>query len=167
MTTILGPTPERLQAANDNFVIDPTTQAYHFKDAPIERLLRSKSITTGQAEAGRRFYADYYMAGLAPLGAQDYGKPIVDGTSPMGHSDRRHSAVDRYNLACKAITFGNGQTLKVVDRVVLREMSVESAGRDVSGRKDDKQGRAVGMDRLIEGLDMLEKHYGLISRAVA
>jgi len=148
-----------LVAANDNFAVDPATRAYRV-DTPIERLAKAKRITATQLEAGNRFYADFYAAGLSPLGAVDYGKPMVDGTSPAGQSDYRAAAGERYRRACLAI---GPALLKVIDRVVLREMQVEAAGRDVSGRADDTPARSVGMWALTEGLDVLAAFYKLVT----
>lgn len=158
---IIIPTRERLRAANDNFVVDPETRAVRIQ-SPIARLKATGKINGVQAEAADRFYADYYAAGLAPLGAIDYGKAIVDGTSPAGQSDRREAASNRYRGACDAI--GSSVTLKFVDRVVLREIAVETAGRDISHRSDAREARAVAMDRLYEGLDALAEFYRLIPR---
>jgi hypothetical protein len=149
-----------LVAANDNFTVDPVTRAYHLKDSPIERLAGQGKITAIQKQAAERFFADYYNAGLAPLGAVDYGKAMVDGTTPQSGSDFRFAAADRYRAATKILSAG---VLKVVDRVVLREMSVELAGRDATGFQNAPQARAAGMFALMEGLDVLAKHYGLVA----
>lgn len=144
-----------LVAANDNFTVDPLTQAYVVRDSPVDRLLRSKKITPDQHAAATRFYEDYYNAGLAPLGAVDYGRAIVDGTPPAGHSDFMAGASERWNRACKAMS---KRVLKVVDRVVLREIPVEMAGRDL-GIENAPQARAVGLFALTEGLEVLVRHY--------
>lgn len=158
---IIIPTRERLRAANDNFVVEPETRAHRIQN-PIARLKATGKINGVQAEAAERFFADYYAAGLAPLGAIDYEKAIVDGTPPQGHSDYRSAASDRYRGACSAI--GSTLTLKFVDRVVLREIPVETAGRDISHRSDAREARAVAMDRLCEGLDCLAEFYRLIPK---
>jgi len=157
---IIIPTRERLRAANDNFVVEPETRAYKMQN-PIARLRATGKINGVQAEAAERFYADYYAAGLAPLGAMDYEKAIVDGTPPQGHSDYRSAASDRYRGACSAI--GSSITLRLVDRVVLRELSIEAAGKDISNRTDAREARAVAMDRLYEGLDCLAVFYRLVA----
>lgn len=114
-----APTPERLRHANDNYV--SIGGAHLMQDAPIAALYRAGKITKVQHQAAERFFADFYDAGLAPLGAQDYGRPVVDGRSPRSESDKRFAAVDRYNAACKSLSrYG----LREVDRVVLRLMPV-------------------------------------------
>lgn len=148
-----------LVPANDNYTVDPVTHAYHLKAAPIERLAGEGKITAIQKQAAARFYADYYNAGLAPLGAVDYSKEMVDSSPVTSNSDFRADASDRYRAACKTLSPG---TLKIVDRIVLREMAVEMAGRDVTGRKDAREARAVAMFALADGLDCLAKHYKLV-----
>jgi hypothetical protein len=157
---IIAPTAERLLHANDNFVIDPSTNATKIQ-APIARLKATGKINGVQAEAAERFYADYYAAGLAPLGAMDYERAIVDGTPPQGHSDYRSAASDRYRGACSSV--GSAITLRVVDRVVLREIAIETVGRDISHRAHAREARAVAMDRLCEGLDCMAVFYRLVA----
>ncbi len=160
---IITPTAERLTHANDNFIIDATTRATKIQN-PIARLRATGKISGPQAEAAERFYADYYAAGLAPLGAVDYSKAIVDGTSPQGHSDRRLAASDRYRGACASV--GSAVTLRVVDRVVLRELAIEQVGRDISQRAHAREARAVAMDRLCEGLDCMAEFYRLVPKNI-
>lgn len=144
-------------AANDNYVIDSETGAARMQDSPIDRLRRTGSITEGQHAAGKSYYADWYAAGLAPLGAFDYTRPIVDGASPKSHSDYRSSASFRWNAARGAM----GSFLAaVVDPVVLSELSLEQAGFGV-GVKNRPQAVAVARDRLVGGLDVLAKQYGI------
>lgn len=157
---IVAPTIERLAHANDNFVVEPETRAYRIQ-SPIARLKATGKINGVQAEAAERFYADYYAAGLAPLGAVDYGKAQVDGSPQPGHSDYRSSASDRYRGACASV--GSALTLRLVDRVVLREMPIEEAGRDISNRSDAREARAVAMDRLYEGLNCMAVFYRLVA----
>ncbi len=155
---VVDPSGRVLTAANDNYRQDPVTRAYHVQDSPVERLAAAGKLSAVQKQAADRFFADYYNAGLAPLGAVDYGKAHVDGSSPSYGSDFRHGAADRWNNACKALSAG---TLKIVDRVVLREMSVELSGRDM-GYNNAPQARAVAMWALTDGLDTLGRHYKLV-----
>lgn len=160
---IIIPTRERLRAANDNFVIEPETHAYRIQN-PIARLKATGKINAVQAEAAERFYSDYYAAGLAPLGAIDYGKTQVDGTPPQGHSDHREAASERYRGACASV--GSAITLRVADHVVLREIPVETIGRTISGRSHAREARAVAMDRLTEALDSMAVFYRLTQRSM-
>lgn len=145
-----------LVAANDNFVQN-ADRAYVMQDAPISRLLKSGRISSVQHEAGVRFFSDWYAAGLAPLGAQDYGRPVVDGRSPASESDYRVGALGRYNKACAALPHF---LLLVVDSVVLLEIQIETVGRGL-GLNNAAQARAVATDRLCLGLDALASHYRL------
>ena len=152
------PTPERLRHANDNFVT--VAGATRISDAPVDRLFNAGKIDKTQHEAGQRYYADWYAAGLAPLGAIDYGKPQVDGSKPTEVSEFRMAAVDRCNRATRSM----GRNRRTIDMVVLLEQGVEAAGREV-GFRNAPQARAVGLDRLRAGLDDLAKFYKLVRYA--
>lgn len=154
------PTPERLRAANDNFTVDKKTGTYVFHDGPVERLYKQDKLTEHQIEAARRFYQDYYAAGMAPLGAQDYTRPVVDGRSPLIESDFRMGAAQRYNEACEAL---GSHFLKVVDRVVLREMNLEAAGKLI-GYGNASQARVGALERLSGGLEVLAGYYKLVTK---
>jgi hypothetical protein len=154
---LVSPTPERLQHANDNHVQIPGTRATRMADAPIDRLRTSGALTESQYQAAATLFKDYYNAGLAPLGAVDYERFHVDGSKPSSVSDFRYAAIERYNRSCKEL----GEFFRVtVDAVVLREQSVEGAGRAL-GLGNASQARAVALDRLRGGLDILVKRYGL------
>jgi hypothetical protein len=154
---IITPTPERLKHANDNFV---SGHAVLMQDAPIDRLLRAGEITEVQHQAGLAYYADWYAAGMAPLGAVDYSRVIVDGSKPELISDHRMSAQDRFNQSRRALTTYFGI---VVDAVVLGEQGVANAGKAI-GINNRPQARAVAMDRLREGLGILAVRYGLAKK---
>jgi hypothetical protein len=146
-----------VRPANDNFVVDAVTGATRMHDSPLDRLKRTGAITPTQHEAGARYLADYYQAGLAPLGAFDYSRPVVDGASPKGHSDYRFAALQRWNGARAAM---GDRVAAVADPVILHEQSIEAAGRSV-GHANRPQAVAVATDRLIGALDILAKRYGL------
>lgn len=152
-----SPTPERLAAANDNFVIDRTTRAYTMRDTPCDRLHRAGKIDDTQLEAARRYYADWYAAGNAPLGAVDYERPVVDGSSPKGESDYRLGALARWRGHRDAL----GRLGVVVDNVVLLEAPLAAAGA-AAGVRGESQMRAVASFALLAGLDLLARRYGLV-----
>lgn len=154
--TIL-PTPHRLQHANDNYVLDPTTRATRMADSPLDRLARSGGISNVQHAAGHAYFSDYYHAGLAPLGAVDYGKVLVDGSKPSSTSDRRLGARDRYNKAADAL---GGYFRPTVDAVCLHEQGLEVAGRKLNFN-NVSQARAAALVVLRGGLDVLARVYRL------
>lgn len=145
-----SPTHERLTAANDNYVITPGGPA-RMQDAPIARLLRAGTISESQAAAADAYFADYYAAGMSPLGAVDYERVLVDGSKPGSTSDFRLGAQDRFNRSRRLLGTFFGV---VVDMVVLHEQGIEAAGRRI-GINNASQARAVGLDRLRGGLDIL------------
>lgn len=157
------PTFERLAFANDNFTVDPATRAYRMRDTPLDRLHRTgllhadHDINDMLHVAGQRYQADHFAAGLSPLGAQDYERPIVDGASPKGESDYRVGAYERHRSARNDLGSFFGP---VTHSVVVQEQSLKSAGRSL-GIGNAPQARAVALDRLREGLRILAKGYGL------
>lgn len=153
------PTAERLSAANDNFVINKATGAYHVLDTPCERLHKQGRLSDPQLAAAKQYYADWYAAGLAPLGAVDYERPMVDGATPRSESDYRLGALARWNGARAEL----GKLGEVVDRVVLLEQSLTDAG-EVAGLRGESQRRAVAGYVLPIALEILAVRYRLVGR---
>lgn len=151
---IIEPTAERLRHANDNHKVLPT-KATRTLDAPIDRLRSSGALSESQHAAALAYYADWYAAGLAPLGAVDYSRVIVDGSKPNSTSDYRFAALTRFNKSAGVLTEFFRET---VNLIVLHEQSVERVGRNL-GLNNSSQARAVAMDRLRCGLDLLAKRY--------
>lgn len=89
-----APTPERmLKAANDNDLLEGVVR---LSDWPIARLLHGKRIDREEAAAGERLAELHHFAGMAPLGAFDYGRPKVDGGTGGNVIDGRFAAKARY-----------------------------------------------------------------------
>ena len=164
-------TPERLaKAANDNEIVHDKeangapVQRRRVADWPLARL-RSRGLLDADRrvnetlyEAGELFYAAWYCACLAPLGAIDYGKVRVDGVSGagtnyvgLGSSDLKLAALQRHRRASVAL----GDLCSVVEAVVCHGRSVS----DVIGSGGSAKRR--GMADLKSGLAILAGHYGL------
>jgi hypothetical protein len=152
------PTPERLRHANDNHA-KIAGGATRVDDIQVIRLQRAGRLTNVQLAAAEQYFADWYNAGLAPLGAVDYGKEHVDGSKPMTVSERRMAAADRYNAATAVL----GRYARAIELVVLLDHTVEYVGRDV-GYGNAPQARVCGIERLEGGLDLLAVHYRLLPR---
>ena len=152
---IVQPTAERLRHANDNFA-RTATGGTRVDDTQVLRLQRAGRLTNVQLAAAEQYHRDWYDAGLAPLGAIDYAKVQVDGSKPMTVGDRRMAAAERYNAATALL----GRYKRAIELVALLEHTVEYVGRDI-GFGNAPQARAVGMDRLEGGLDLLARHYRL------
>lgn len=149
----IEPTAERLRHANDNSV-RTAAGGTRIDDTQVLRLQRAGRLTNVQLAAAEHYFRDWYDAGLAPLGAIDYAKVQVDGSKPMSVSDRKMAASDRYNQATGLL----GRYRRAIELVVLLEHTIEHVGRDM-GFGNAPQARAVGMDRLEGGLDLLARHY--------
>ena len=152
---VTAPDGTVLVAANDNVDLDQSTRAVRMSDSPLDRLLRTGRISIDQHSAGMQFYADWYNAGLAPLGAIDYSKIMVDGSKASAISEFKLGAKDRYNRSCEMLGTYFRPT---VEAICLHEQAIESAGRKL-GFRNASQARAVALDRLCGGLDLLVRRY--------
>lgn len=153
-------TRERLGHANDNFIYNPTTRATKITDSPIDRMLADGRISAFQFEAAQRYQQDWYNAGMSTLGAMNLEREPVDGGGESGISDHKLDAKRRYFSANRAL----GDHFRgAVESICIFEQSVEAAGRKC-GLKNAAQARAVGVDRLRGGLDVLARHYGIMGK---
>lgn len=138
-------------------------------DWPLHRLFSRQHLDRHDQErnrslyeAGERYRAHWYLAGLAPIGAIDYARATGSGEGsaggmPVSETQAHHRA--RFRQGVKAL----GPFLTpVVDGVCLYEREPEDIGYAVSLYEDRKQARAVALDRLVEGLRLLGVDYGLL-----
>lgn len=156
MDQIIIPTRERLRHANDNFVV--TGVAIRMHDAPLDRLYRAGEITPQQHLAGQTYYQDWYSAGMAPLGAVDYSRVLVDGSKPGGVSDFRMAALERFKRSASVL----GDDRTVVNSIVLHEQGLFVAGRAAGATT--RTATAVARERLSRGLGALAVRYGLLKQ---
>lgn len=160
-----SPTPERLQHANDNFIVADGTIV--MQDAPIDRLHKQGFLSKDSGmndilhKAARSYYDDYQNAGLSPLGAFDYTRPIVDSSTVFQDRGEKNLAHTRWNGATKAM---KPYYAAVVDRVVLLEQPLVEVGRFLSGSNNTHTGRHVALARLIPALEILAVFYGLADK---
>lgn len=142
------PTPERLAIAGGHVVAIAGT--VRLVDRAIDRLHQTGQLDPDRKRndalhaAAEQYLADYYDAGLAPLGAVDYGRPMVDGVSPKTDSNYRSGARERWNRARAAM----GRHGPAVDRVVLDN--------------DTRPVWAGDMVAIRHGLELLARRYGLV-----
>ncbi len=160
-----------LHAENDNEAPDATRVLEGFermwKRGQLDKIPR---INESLYAAGLRYRTDHHSAGLAPLGAIDYGREKVDcgsgaGTSVGGlyGSDRAVFALERYRQARAAM---GTRFAPVVDAVLIDGKTLEEAG-EVIGQRGRGARIAVAGDRLSSGLRNLAVFYGTLTRREA
>lgn len=143
--------------------------------SPIERLLRLGLVTKSQAGAAVQFRTDFELAGLDPLKASDWTKPVVDyghtGTLALNEIEsvndlldarRRASPMFRelrrqaFNAALKVLSpLSHSMTCDIV----LRD--VEPADAESFFRTPDRNHQSTGNRALlVADLIRLALHYG-------
>ena len=130
----IRPTPERMRHAGEDFEIPTPDETIHYgairmlDGSPLSKLEareRSKpgrGITGDQYQAGSRYFADAYMAGLLPSGAIDPARERVDGATYKDIPEYRIAAQTRFNRVCLILS---PIERHILDDVVLAEMPLE------------------------------------------
>ena len=149
------PTPERKRRSE--FSRDPAVaseqgpaqagQRVYRAVTTLDRLVRNRSLSTPQGEAGFRFRLDWE---LGVLGAR---QPCPGSTTTTGwfYPDARLDALRRYRNAARAI----GKTQAFVIPIVLADYSLIALANALNlNRKQCLAGLALG-------LDLLARHYRL------
>lgn len=100
--------------------------------------------------AGNRFYADFYKAGIENFKVPDLAKPRVDGGNNKGTPDYVLDARARFNAAYKALTIDGAD---LVMRVVCWDKQIKVNSND--WRHDIE----IAKENLCKALDGLFIHY--------
>ena len=142
------PTPERMRHAGEDFEIPTPDETIHFgairmlDGSPLcrlearERRKPGRGITGDQYEAGSRYFADWYFAGLAASGVIDLARERVDGATYKDIPEYRIAAQTRFNRVCKMLSPVDRH---VLDDVILSEVPLEVYAdryRHLSARRD-------------------------------
>lgn len=111
--------------------------------------------------AGLRYQSDHHGAGLNPLGAIDYERPMVDGGGAQLVSESMMNRRDAFRQARASM---GEKYAKVVDAVVIDGMTLFEAGR-MAGVGKKAVALVTAKERLNFGLRLLAQHYGIMRRA--
>lgn len=158
----LGPTPERLRMAGDAVEAFTADENEHWRairllDAHVLEDLRSrKAITGDQYSAGMRFYADWYLSGLANSGVIDPGRVVVDGGKIDHLNDVKLAALNRWQKAVQALGLIVSQ---VLTDILLSEEPLASYGVRRCGYGNPKLARLAAIGALKTSLDALDYYY--------
>lgn len=154
------PTPERAAKAGDMASPHKTDEGrttVRFTDGDIVEYMQTRGLINGdQYTCGKRFYADWYLSGLAASGVVDPGRVIVDGGNPEPGIVRRMEFAQRWAVACKAI--GPVHCHSLTDLVLL-DVPATTYALKHCGARDPKDARLVSYTILRLALDALVLHY--------
>lgn len=159
-------TPERIVRAGEDATIG-ADGVQRVNTDPIVRLYRRGALHRDEelnevfyraAEEYRRiWWASGLGRSVGGINTSGVFSPSTDRNPGMPAGERQAHFRGRYRQAREQIGFYFG---RVVDSIVLEGEEPERVGYIVSYRKDEKQARAVAMDRLSEGLRILAHHFG-------
>lgn len=156
-------TPERLNKAGED--VATLEGVRYLADTPLQRLYNRGALSRDPAmnarlfDAGEKFYRDWYLSGMETLAAQDITRQGSGDGCASGMPASERQAIHRQAWR-KANEKLGARYRKVVELVVLEgNTDLVAVGKDVSGYAKRETARAVGLDRLIGGLEILEEHY--------
>lgn len=141
-------------------VKEPDKVRFIYDQWPLKRLFVRGILDKIQFNAGHRYYAHWYGAGLVKLGSVSFetvGSSREPG-SGMAATERQAYHRQRYRQGEAAL----GPVLSAyVNAIVLQEQEPEVVGKRITGRAAPSQARAVAIEMLKGGLDVLAKEYAL------
>lgn len=164
---IIGPTPERLAKAGDDVEVFTPAEAQHYRtirmlDAPLDKLrvaaIRNPKdgITADQYNAGCRYYATFYRAGLSNERAQDLSVERVDGGGFKDISDTVLAARHAHNKTIKIL---DGDSLMVLGEVVIKGNDLNDFADARFRNSPKRERRFLGRYLIRKALSQLAAHY--------
>jgi hypothetical protein len=161
-----GATPERIAIAGDDVEV-VEGHARRFTDTPLQRLAKRGQLFPDAdtnkrlLEAGERYYADWYLSGMSPIGSFDPTRVYAGGGggSNCGMPASVMQAKRRASHRAARAVLGKLYAA-VVDPIILHEQEPVAVGRVVANVKAETLARAIATERLRAGLYMLARHYG-------
>lgn len=132
----------------------------NMRESPIEHMAARKRLNAAQKDAADRYRALYERAQLGPLRAMDLARERLDGGGAGdAFSDRVMEAARRIAAANRCL--GRVAAALVIN-VVGEGVSIDALARGYP-RMADKRANGYVTGRLIEALDQLVEHWGLIA----
>ena len=164
----LDPTAERLRQAHGLFetggrdgpMRDRRSEVTRMLDEPLEWLLAKRVVSRRQYDAGRKFYAHWYLAGMSPQITPRY-EDFVSRFEPPGDrlfaSERRAYYLGEHRLALAAMGKIYG---KIVQGFVCENRALEDLAAGYL-RRYGSRGRSSVLDIVKVGLETLVQEYGM------
>ncbi|WP_454917443.1 hypothetical protein [Xanthobacter sediminis] len=132
----------------------------NMRESPIEHMAARKRINAAQKEAADRYRALYERAQLGPLRAMDLAKERLDGGGAGdAFSDRVMEAARRLALANRAL--GRVAAALVIN-IIGEGVTIDAMSRGYP-HMAEKRAHGYVTGRLIEALDQLVEHWGLVA----
>ena len=157
---IIQPTPERLAKAGDatgEHVTESGRRTVRMLDgSQVSMLFERGSLNADQFNAGERFYADWYFAGLAASGVIDPARDVVDGGKIETMTERRLAALGRWQSAVQGVGKMHSQALTCI---VLLDEPLEVYGRRYHKRASRKDATIAAITVLQVALAQLDLYY--------
>lgn len=164
---IIGPTPERLAKAGEDIEVFTPAEAAHYRtirmlDAPLDKLRVAAiknpkdGITADQYNAGCRYYATFYRAGLSNERAQDLSLERVDGGGFKDISDTVLAARHAHNKTIKIL---DGDSLMVLSEVVIKGNDLNDFADARFRNSAKRERRYLGRYLIRKALSQLAAHY--------
>lgn len=130
---------------------------------PLENLYRNGRLTSEQYQAGRKYEADWYLAGFAPRVTSRMQEWIQNwGGSPgnLDAAERRVFHQRRFAEANKLLdTF---DFRKPIHWLICNEIPAEAIGRKAWGYRTRHKANTAGRVDIARALQGLAKFYGLV-----
>ena len=163
----VGPTPERLAKAGDDVEYFTPAEAAHYRtvrmlDAPLDKLrvagIRNpkEGISADQYNAGCRYFATFYRAGLNNERAVDLSLERVDGGGYKNISDAVLAARTAHNHTLKIL---DSDSLLVLSEVVIKGNSLNDFADGYFRHCARRERRFLGRYLVRKALDQLVRHY--------
>ncbi len=164
-----GPTRHRLNKAEqfnprtgevtDFYERGNASRAYTLRDSPLERAHAKQIITDGHYQAGGKYYAHWYRAGMRDnLGSMDLNRVFGQSGGGLAASESAQFHYDRFKDAVKAMgPLGSA----VITGFVCYEMSPDDIGRRHLNYSNAPQARAAAVTLIRDKLETLRILWGM------
>jgi hypothetical protein len=157
------PTAERIRQSRGGFEVGDGDKTIRMIDSQLARALGRALINKGQYEAGQKFKAHWYHAGMEPIKAANFEFAIGggDGFQVMPKSEFQAHHRQQYRQAVKEL----GPSAGLIESVVCDGMGYEAAERcrfgDIIGFATKPQAITAAQRELQIGLERLRVMWGL------
>jgi hypothetical protein len=129
----------------------------------LEKIYRNKCITAEEYDAGRKYYADWYLAGFAPRVTSRMAEWVQNNSGSLGNMDAAERRVFHAKRFAEANRILECMGLrKAVHWLVINEIPAENIGRKYRGYRNGRAASASAITAISIGLTQLAKFYGLI-----